>query len=108
MAEDPASLHDVHGPWEHEGLREQHELANATTSLLHSEFGVEGMTNLPTLTATVTEPHRRPLDRSNPVMAHRVPEESREFRVSWCGVGIEQRSIRLSGWNIEARVLTHG
>src|SRR5688500_5155191 len=71
VAEDPASLHDVHGPWEHQGLREQHELANATTSLLHSEFGVEGMTNLPTLVATVTEPHRSRLDRSNPVMAHR-------------------------------------
>jgi beta-mannosidase len=71
VAEDPASLHDVHGPWEHQGLAEQHELANATTSLLHSEFGVEGMTNLPTLLATVTEPNRAPLDRSNPVMAHR-------------------------------------
>jgi beta-mannosidase len=71
VAEDPASLHDVHGPWEHQGLTEQHELADATTSLLHSEFGVEGMTNLPTLVATVTEPHRSPLGRSNPVMAHR-------------------------------------
>jgi hypothetical protein len=37
-----------------------------------------------------------------------LPEESREVRVSWRGIGIEERSIRLSGWNIDARVLTDG
>ena len=71
VAEDPQSLHDVHGPWEHQGLEEQHTLADATTSLLHSEFGVEGMTNLATLRATVTDPQRWAADRSDPVMAHR-------------------------------------
>jgi beta-mannosidase len=71
LAEDPTALHDVHGPWEHQGLAEQHALANATTNLLHSEFGVEGMTNLPSLRATVTEPERWPADRSDPVLAHR-------------------------------------
>ena len=71
VAEDPASLHDVHGPWEHQGLEVQHTLADATTSLLHSEFGVEGMTNLPTLRATVTDPQRWTADRNDPVMAHR-------------------------------------
>jgi beta-mannosidase len=71
VADDPDSLHDVHGPWEHQGLAEQHTLANATTNLLHSEFGVEGMTNLETLRATVTEPHRWTADRTDPVMAHR-------------------------------------
>ena len=71
LAEDPGGLHDVHGPWEHQGLAEQHALADATTSLLHSEFGVEGMTNLGTLRATVTEPSRWTADRYDPVMAHR-------------------------------------
>lgn len=71
IAEDPDALHDVHGPWEHQGLRGQHALADAGTSLLHSEFGTEGMTNSPTLAATVSERHREPADRSNPVMAHR-------------------------------------
>jgi beta-mannosidase len=71
VAEDPSSLHDVHGPWEHQGLEEQHSLADATTSLLHSEFGVEGMTNLATLRATVTDAQRWSADRSDPVMAHR-------------------------------------
>ena len=71
IADDPSSLHDVHGPWEHQGLAEQHELANATTSLLHSEFGAEGVTNPEALAATVTDPDRRTRDRSDPVMAHR-------------------------------------
>lgn len=46
---DPDGLHDVHGPWLYEGLQEQYELYNAGTSLLHSEFGVEGLTNPETL-----------------------------------------------------------
>lgn len=71
IAQDPSALHDVHGPWEHQGLREQHRLAGATTSLLHSEFGVEGMTNVATLRATVSDPERWTADRSDPVMAHR-------------------------------------
>ena len=71
LKEDPGGLHDVHGPWEHQGLAEQHELANATTNLLHSEFGVEGMTNLAALEATVTDPGRWTADRTDPVMAHR-------------------------------------
>ncbi|MBK8020837.1 MAG: hypothetical protein IPK19_05250 [Chloroflexi bacterium] len=38
---DPASLHDVHGPWEFQGVTGQYALYNRSTSLLHSEFGVE-------------------------------------------------------------------
>ena len=71
IAEDPDSLHDVHGPWEHQGLAEQHALANATTNLLHSEFGVEGMTNPETLRVTITDPALWTADRSDPVLAHR-------------------------------------
>jgi beta-mannosidase len=71
IAEDPASLHDVHGPWEHQGLREQHTLADAGTSLLHSEFGTEEMTNPDAFAATVSAEHRTPHDRSNAVLAHR-------------------------------------
>ena len=71
LEEDPTGLHDVHGPWEHQGLAEQHALANATTSLLHSEFGVEGMTNLESVRATVTEPDRWTADRTDRIMAHR-------------------------------------
>lgn len=71
IAEDPDSLHDVHGPWEHQGLAEQHTLADATTNLLHSEFGVEGLTNPATLHATVTDSERWTADPADPVLAHR-------------------------------------
>jgi hypothetical protein len=37
-----------------------------------------------------------------------LPGESREVSVAWRGIGIEERSLRLSGWNVEARVVRHG
>ena len=67
----PDGLHDVHGPWEHQGLEGQRTLYDRSTALLHSEFGVEGMTNLATLDAFVSPRHRWPADRSNPVWVHR-------------------------------------
>lgn len=67
---DPEAQHDVHGPWEHQGLVAHHELYNAGTSLAHTEFGVEGMTNLRSLEALVPVGDRWPADRSNPVYRH--------------------------------------
>jgi beta-mannosidase len=66
----PLREKDVHGPWEHQGLRKQYEHYDTRTSLLHSEFGVEGMTNAAALVALVGEEHRWPADRSNPVYEH--------------------------------------
>ncbi|MDN4613367.1 glycoside hydrolase family 2 TIM barrel-domain containing protein [Leifsonia sp. F6_8S_P_1B] len=66
----PGGQHDVHGPWEHQGLVAQYELYNAGTNLAHSEFGVEGMTNLRSLEALIPEPDRWPADRTNPVYRH--------------------------------------
>jgi beta-mannosidase len=48
---DPDGLHDVHGPWLYEGLEAQYELYNAGTSLFHSEFAAEGLSNPETLRA---------------------------------------------------------
>jgi beta-mannosidase len=70
IAEDPEGLHDVHGPWEHQGLREQNALYDAGTCLFHSEVGVEGMTNQRSLEALIDPAHRWPADRSNPVYEH--------------------------------------
>jgi beta-mannosidase len=67
---DPDGQHDVHGPWEHQGLTDHYPLYDVGTSLLHSEFGVEGMTNRRALAAVVPEPDRWPADKSNPVYAH--------------------------------------
>jgi beta-mannosidase len=61
---------DEHGPWEHQGLRKHYSDYDARTCLLHSEFGVEGMTNRRALEALVDEEHRWPADRSNPVYEH--------------------------------------
>jgi beta-mannosidase len=70
IADDPEGQHDVHGPWEHQGLRAHYALYDAGTSILHSEFGVEGMANRRALEALVEEAHRWPADRSNPVYEH--------------------------------------
>jgi beta-mannosidase len=61
---------DVHGPWEHQGLRGQPAHYDSRASRLHSEFGVEGMTNRRVLARVVPEESRWPADRSNPVYAH--------------------------------------
>ena len=66
----PLGEKDVHGPWEHQGLRKHHEHYDTRTSRLHSEFGVEGMTNRRSLAELVDEEHRWPPDRSNPVYEH--------------------------------------
>ena len=70
IARDPDGLHDVHGPWEYLGVEGQAALYNQGTSLLHSEFGVEGLTNLKTLEATIGPDHRWPVTLDNPVWHH--------------------------------------
>ncbi|HEX5828129.1 MAG TPA: glycoside hydrolase family 2 TIM barrel-domain containing protein [Candidatus Limnocylindrales bacterium] len=66
----PDDLHDVHGPWEHQGLLGQAVLYDRGTSLLNSEFGVEGMANRRTLEALIAPGHRWPATRENPVYRH--------------------------------------
>ena len=67
---DPGGLHDVHGPWEHQGLRDHHALWDRGTSLFNGEFGVEGMTNRRSHERLIAPEHRWPADRSNPVYRH--------------------------------------
>ena len=66
----PEDQHDVHGPWEHQGLRAQYELYDAGTSLAHTEFGVEGMTNAAALDRLLPRDRQWPADRGNPVYRH--------------------------------------
>jgi beta-mannosidase len=70
IREAPEDQHDVHGPWEHQGLVAQHTLYNAGFSLAHTEFGVEGMTNRRALDALVPAEEQDPPDRTNPVYRH--------------------------------------
>jgi beta-mannosidase len=66
----PLGEKDVHGPWEHQGLRRHYEHYDTRTSLLHSEFGVEGMTNRRALEELIDDEHRWPADRTNPLYEH--------------------------------------
>lgn len=66
----PDDLHDVHGPWHHEGLTAQYTLFNAGANLLHSEFGADGLTNMKALEATLKPENRWPVTLQNPVWYH--------------------------------------
>ncbi|MFE4722617.1 glycoside hydrolase family 2 protein, partial [Streptomyces sp. NPDC056728] len=70
IADDPDAQHDVHGPWEHQGLGAHQALYDTGTCLLHSEFGVEGMANRRTWNALVPPDAHWPTGRDNPVMEH--------------------------------------
>lgn len=62
---------DVHGPWEHQGLRAHYALYDdGKPCRLHSEFGVEGMTNRRAHEELIAEENRWPADRTNPVYEH--------------------------------------
>lgn len=67
----PNQLYDVHGPWEHQGLAKHYELYNKGTCLLHSEFGVEGMTSARALYQNVAPEHLLPASKDNPIYFHR-------------------------------------
>jgi beta-mannosidase len=69
LDKDSHSLHEVHGPWEHQGLEAQYTLYNRTTSLLHSEFGAEGLTNTRAL-AYVLPKGQLPVSLDNPNWQH--------------------------------------
>jgi beta-mannosidase len=66
----PKGTWDMHGPWEHQGLRDHHAHYDSRQNLIHSEFGVEGMTNRRALEQLIAPEHRWPADRSNPVYEH--------------------------------------
>lgn len=71
LKEHPEELFDVHGPWEHQGLNQHYKLYNAGRCRLHSEFGVEGMTNYMALRKTTLPEHFLPASKDNPVYFHR-------------------------------------
>ncbi len=67
----PDKMCDVHGPWEHQGLERHYALYNKGTCLMHSEFGVEGMTSARALYRNVAPEHLLPASKDNPVYFHR-------------------------------------
>ncbi len=67
----PEKMCDVHGPWEHQGIGKQQRLYNEGACQLHSEFGVEGMTNAYALNRSIAPEHRLPAGKDNPYYFHR-------------------------------------
>jgi beta-mannosidase len=70
IAAAPDDQHDVHGPWEFQGLEAHLALYNRGTSLAHTEFGVEGMTNRRAMESLIPLADRWPADRTNPIYRH--------------------------------------
>lgn len=67
---DPDGMHDVHGPWEHQGTEEHYTLYNRGQALAHTEFGVEGMANRRLWSRLIPVADRWPVGRDNPVYRH--------------------------------------
>jgi beta-mannosidase len=65
-----AEQHDVHGPWEHQGLDDHYRLYDSGRALLQSEFGVEGMTNLRAIASVVPVADQVLPTKGNPVWDH--------------------------------------
>jgi beta-mannosidase len=78
----PKGTWDMHGPWEHQGLRAHYEHYDSRTNLVHSEFGVEGMANDLSM---IAPEHRWPADKSNPVYEH--------LGAWWNNAGLVQESF---------------
>ena len=90
---------DLHGPWEHWGLRGHYAHYDSRRCQLHSEFGVEGMTNAEALAGLIPEEEQRwPADRSNPVYEHlgawwnNVPRVQEAFGGRICDVETMRRA----------------
>ena len=58
------------GPGNTRDSKSNINLYNQGSSLFHSEFGVEGITNLRSLERSIAPEHRFPVDRDNPVWFH--------------------------------------
>ncbi len=67
---DRPDQHDVHGPWEHQGLADHYRLYDEGRALLQSEFGVEGMSNPRALDSVVPPDARGLPTQGHPVWDH--------------------------------------
>jgi beta-mannosidase len=57
--------HDVHGYWKYMGNPYHYELYGSNDNLLHSEFGVDGLSSLKSLEKFLSETNRRPVSMEN-------------------------------------------
>lgn len=57
---EPGKSHDVHGWWQYQGNGRQYSYFGDTDSLLHSEFGCDGMSSMQTVCRTLSRRPERP------------------------------------------------
>lgn len=55
----PERNQDIHGPWKYEGVEGQYALYNKSTIILHSEFGVDGMSNIESVRSVLSPANRK-------------------------------------------------
>ncbi len=55
----PERNQDIHGPWKYEGVEGQYGLYNRSTIILHSEFGVDGMSSMESLRTVLSPANRK-------------------------------------------------
>jgi len=55
----PERNQDIHGPWKYEGVEGQYSLYNSSTIQLHSEFGVDGMSNMSAIEKVLAPENRK-------------------------------------------------
>ncbi len=63
----PGKNYDVHGPWKYEGTDMHYHTFNMSDSQLHSEFGVDGMSNLASICTVLSPENRKVQSMENPV-----------------------------------------
>lgn len=57
--ETPGMNHDVHGSWQYEGVKNHYTIYNKSDSLFHSEFGVDGCSNIYSLEKFLSKKNMR-------------------------------------------------
>lgn len=62
--------HDVHGPWKYAGPKHHYSLYNASDSLFHSEFGVDGCAAVSSIQACLSKDALWPPTKHNMEWAH--------------------------------------
>lgn len=60
IAHVPGRSHDVHGWWQYQGNGRQYSYFGDTDSLLHSEFGCDGMSSMQTVCRALSVPPKKP------------------------------------------------
>ena len=62
--------HDIHGPWEYQGVQAQYDLCNGNDCLFHSEAGAEGCADVHSIQRCLREESLHPFDKTNRACAH--------------------------------------